>query len=429
MPGSSTDLLVEILQEIFLITLRHSNGFYDVFNVKTGPWLIARDPISLYTTALSHTGNHYLDIKFSKSFSTDCPLSLNAKMLDISMIHCRRWGNVVIPIPSPSSARLLEVQGRLNSLSHITIFRQDNSDALNVFDAEPNLLATLSLPALTETKLGSLSELEYPSSLLTELHSLILRSQCSLTKLTLKNVKITQVVFGILDLPPQLDMLDIEFIAPMPEFDRILQILFQRLACPSTNSKHGPFLAQLAHVRICIRDTGSISAIIPFYGECIIRCGILKMEQSHPQVHFHIYCFPGTEPWLWLTIQHIKALRRFKKEGLDIKISVPHCKSSASPTTDETCDGTYIEKETNIILFEVSPPLSDPRLMSFRVYRPHGKFNEGRRHSPRNFIIVIAAASALYLLGREMVERRKVLNLTCYENSIQKRVDGEKKGE
>ncbi|PBK64822.1 hypothetical protein ARMSODRAFT_961655 [Armillaria solidipes] len=67
--------------------------------------------------------------------------------------------------------------------------------------------------------------------------------------------------------------------------------------------------------------------------------------------------------------------------------------------------------------------------MSFRVYRPGGKFHECRKRSPRNFIIVIAAASALYLLGKEMVERKKILNLTCYENSIQKRVDTEKKGE
>lgn len=30
------------------------------------------------------------------------------------------------------------------------------------------------------------------------------------------------------------------------------------------------------------------------------------------------------------------------------------------------------------------PPLTG--LMSFRVYRPGGKFNEGRKHSPRNFV-------------------------------------------
>ncbi|PBK80120.1 hypothetical protein ARMGADRAFT_1092513 [Armillaria gallica] len=163
-------LFVEILHEIFLLTLPHRHeGFYDVFNVTEGPWLIARvcsswrrcsshflwsrmlvspgrynrrvckDPISLYRTALSRTGNHYLDIKLNESFFSDCPPSSKAELLDISMVHCRRWRNVVVFIHSPLSARFLEVRGRLDLLSHITIFFQDDSDALNVFDDAPML--------------------------------------------------------------------------------------------------------------------------------------------------------------------------------------------------------------------------------------------------------------------------------------------------
>ncbi|SJL16348.1 uncharacterized protein ARMOST_19869 [Armillaria ostoyae] len=439
-------LFVEILHEIFLLTLpRQHDGFYDVFNVAAGPWLIARvcslwrgcsnhllwcrmivspgrynrrickDPISLYTTALSHTGNHYLDIKLNESFSTDCPLALKAELLDISMIHCRRWRNVVVFIPSPLSARFLEVRGRLDLLSHITIFCQDDSDALNVFDdapmltgvyinvwhprqsfpwsqlvsysnsidygddeataaflriiqkapslrdfripynadpdnpatsrmaispvthanlrvlhaAEPNLLAALTLPALTETKLGSPSDLDYPSSLLTELLSLILRSRCSLTKLTLENVEMTEVVVDILDLAPQLDTLDIEIGGSTPECDPILQTLFQRLACLSTDSKHVPFLAQLAHIRICIMDT---MVQQPFRFMDSVFFNVVSSRWSSQilkSVSIHIVA-PTPSPGWGLTVQHIKTLQRFKMEGLDIKISVLHCAGNTS---------------------------------------------------------------------------------------------------
>ncbi len=434
-------LFVEILYEIFLLTLhdQHDSGYYDVFNVAAGPWLIVRvcsswrrcsnhllwcrmfvslgrynrrickDPISLYTTALSHTGNHYLDINLNESFSTDCPLSLKAELLDISMIHCRRWRNVLVFIQSPLSARFLEVRGRLDLLRHITIFCQDDSNALDVFDdapmltgvyinvwhprqsfpwsqlvsysnsidygddettaaflriiqkapslrdlripynadldipatsmaispithanlrvlhaAEPNLLAALTLPALTETKLGSPTDLDYPSSLLTELHSLILRSRCSLTKLTLENVEITQVAVDILNLAPQLDTLDIEFGESTPECDPILQTLFRRLASPSPDSKHAPFLAQLAHIRICIMD---IMVQQPFRFMDSVFFNVASSRWSSrilKSVSIYIVA-PTPSPGWGLTVQHIKTLQRFKKEGLDIKIAVSHC--------------------------------------------------------------------------------------------------------
>ncbi|KAK0224800.1 hypothetical protein EDD85DRAFT_1027588 [Armillaria nabsnona] len=411
-------LFVEILHEIFLLTLPHRHdGFYDVFNVAAGPWLIARRELgrrpnwrNTNTTALSHTGNHYLDINLNESFSTDCPLSLKAELLDISMIHCRRWRNILVFIQSPLSTRFLEVRGRLDSLSHITIFCQADSDALNVFDdapmltgvyinvwhprqsfpwsqlvsysnsidygddetttaflriiqkapslrdlripynadpdnpatsrmaitpithanlrvlhaAEPNLLATLTLPALTETKLGSPSDLDYPSSLLTELHSLILRSRCSLTKLTLENVEITQVAVDILNLAPQLDTLEIEFGELTPECDPILQTLFQRLASPSTDSKHAAFLAQLARIRICIMD---ITVQQPFqFMDSVFFNVVSSRWSSHVLKSVSIYIVaPTPSPGWGLTAQHIKTLQRFKKEGLDIKIAVSHC--------------------------------------------------------------------------------------------------------
>ncbi|KAK0186301.1 hypothetical protein F5146DRAFT_1142622 [Armillaria mellea] len=133
----------------------------------------------------------------------------------------------------------------------------------------------------------------------------------------------TQVAVDILDLAPQLDTLDIEIGGPTLECDPILQTLFQRLVCPSTDSKHGPFLAQLAHIRICITD---ILFQQPFrFMDSVFFDVVSSRWGSHILKSVSMFIVaPAPSPGWGLTVQHIKTLRRFKKEGLDIKISVSH---------------------------------------------------------------------------------------------------------
>ncbi|KAK0457509.1 uncharacterized protein EV420DRAFT_1548689 [Desarmillaria tabescens] len=247
--------------------------------------VMKRNMVPLLERVLKRTRGHPLDFFFNTSrLRTPEADRVMDQCFDLMLVHSRRWRRAVLVVTPPLLSRISLIHGKVDRLEEV-YFRcigdpnhflghDVTPKYLHVISSSPNLLSfswhhysrirkssppyyplvthlklqklsacsgkllrSLKLPALTEMDLRSCDEIRFedvhvkcPPDALSELKDLLIRSQCSLTVLSLVDARINKHLFAIIALCPHLSNLSIVFNEWKGEADPFMASLVRRMS-------------------------------------------------------------------------------------------------------------------------------------------------------------------------------------------------------